>query len=114
MPTTPGTSKDSGQFTRPAALQAPWCLFLDFDGTLPDIVPTPHAVNVDPALLNLLRRLERRCSSGTTSPTSTDLPRGSASTGLQSPSAPAFPVKADWPGNSDDGETRDGAPQWLT
>ena len=61
MMDTPSTSSDSGQFTRPAPPQAPWCLFLDIDGTLLDIAPTPDAVNVDAALLDLLRRLERAC-----------------------------------------------------
>jgi trehalose 6-phosphate phosphatase len=39
----------------------PWCLFLDIDGTLLDIAPTPDAVKVDTELLNLLRRLGRAC-----------------------------------------------------
>ena len=32
-----------------------WCLFLDVDGTLLDIAPTPDAVRVDPSLPGLLR-----------------------------------------------------------
>ena len=36
-----------------------FCLFLDVDGTLLDIAPTPEAVRVDPALVNLLRQLDR-------------------------------------------------------
>jgi trehalose 6-phosphate phosphatase len=61
MTTPPSTSGDSGQGTLPASPEAPWCLFLDIDGTLLDIAPTPDAVKVDPALLNLLRRLGRAC-----------------------------------------------------
>ncbi|MET0657828.1 MAG: trehalose-phosphatase, partial [Steroidobacteraceae bacterium] len=61
MTSPPITSSDSGLDTRPALPQAPWCLFLDIDGTLLDIAPTPDSVNVDQALLNLLRRLERAC-----------------------------------------------------
>ena len=34
-----------------------WCLFLDVDGTLLELAPTPGAVVVDPALLGLLQRL---------------------------------------------------------
>lgn len=39
------------------AHSAPWCLFLDVDGTLIDIAPTPDAVVVDPALPVLLQRV---------------------------------------------------------
>lgn len=36
-----------------------WALFLDVDGTLVPIAPTPEAVRVDPALLASLERLQR-------------------------------------------------------
>jgi trehalose 6-phosphate phosphatase len=39
----------------------PYCLFLDVDGTLLDIAPTPGEVHVDPDLIELLRQLERVC-----------------------------------------------------
>jgi len=35
----------------------PWCLFLDVDGTLLELASTPHAVIVEPALLELMTRL---------------------------------------------------------
>lgn len=37
-----------------------WAYFLDFDGTLVDIAPTPDAVRVAPALLDLLAALHMR------------------------------------------------------
>jgi trehalose 6-phosphate phosphatase len=37
------------------------CLFLDVDGTLLEIAPTPDAVTVDEALRELLRGLDRAC-----------------------------------------------------
>jgi trehalose 6-phosphate phosphatase len=46
---------------RPEIPGPPWCLFLDVDGTLLEIAPTPDSVRVDPALIDLLRRLERAC-----------------------------------------------------
>jgi trehalose 6-phosphate phosphatase len=61
MTQTPSASNDSGLFAHPAPPRAPWCLFLDIDGTLLDIAPTPDAVIVDAPLLGLLRRLERAC-----------------------------------------------------
>lgn len=45
----------------PGIPAAPWCLFLDIDGTLLDFAPTPEAVQVDSALVDLLRRLDRAC-----------------------------------------------------
>ena len=37
------------------------CLFLDIDGTLLDLAPTPGAVRVDEPLRGLLRSIEREC-----------------------------------------------------
>lgn len=39
------------------APQTHWCLFLDVDGTLLEIAPTPDAVRVEEALKQLLRRV---------------------------------------------------------
>ena len=50
-----------GESGHPAPPHAPWCLFLDIDGTLLDIAPTPDAVSVDTSLLDLLWRLECAC-----------------------------------------------------
>lgn len=43
-----------------AAAPAAWALFLDFDGTLVDLAPTPDAIEVPPELPGLLRELARR------------------------------------------------------
>jgi trehalose 6-phosphate phosphatase len=42
--------------------QEDWALFLDFDGTLVDIVERPDAVIVDPAIPEILTNLENRLS----------------------------------------------------
>src|SRR5687768_6338536 len=42
-----------------SAAAPPFCLFLDVDGTLLDIAPTPDSVCVDAALVDLLRELHR-------------------------------------------------------
>jgi trehalose 6-phosphate phosphatase len=44
---------------RPPAPRRDWALFLDFDGTLTELAPSPDAVSVDPALPHVLAQLER-------------------------------------------------------
>jgi trehalose 6-phosphate phosphatase len=61
MTNTPATLADSTRHAPPAPPSGAWCLFLDIDGTLLDIAPTPDTVVVDPSLLDLLRRLDRAC-----------------------------------------------------
>ena len=41
----------------PPVPTGPWCLFLDVDGTLLELAPSPRAVVVEPTLLDLLRDL---------------------------------------------------------
>lgn len=52
----------SGHMTPPPipALEAQWALFLDVDGTLLDIAPTPDAVKIPEGLVDLLNKLHRR------------------------------------------------------
>jgi trehalose 6-phosphate phosphatase len=38
----------------------PWCLFLDVDGTLLELAPTPDGVRVEPTLRDLLSRVNRK------------------------------------------------------
>ena len=48
-------------FRAPPLPAARCCLFLDIDGTLLDIAPTPNQVVVDPALRELLSHLDHSC-----------------------------------------------------
>jgi trehalose 6-phosphate phosphatase len=56
---TPETQTPDRLHRIAAPLQLPWCLFLDVDGTLLDISPTPDAVRVDATLLELMITAER-------------------------------------------------------
>jgi trehalose 6-phosphate phosphatase len=55
------TTTESSVPTAPPDTTPLFCLFLDVDGTLLDIAPTPGEVHVDPELVELLRQLERAC-----------------------------------------------------
>jgi trehalose 6-phosphate phosphatase len=45
---------------QPPDLRSDWALFLDFDGTLLDLAPTPTSVVVPDGLVDVLRRLQDR------------------------------------------------------
>jgi trehalose 6-phosphate phosphatase len=47
--------------TPPLPVARNCCLFLDIDGTILDLAPTPDAVKVDDAMRRLLRELEEAC-----------------------------------------------------
>lgn len=54
---------DTGDFTPPPRLDcAKVAIFLDFDGTLVDIAPTPDAVKVPADIGDMLTRLEAACN----------------------------------------------------
>jgi trehalose 6-phosphate phosphatase len=45
---------------QPPAIGSDWALFLDLDGTLLDLAPTPTSVEVPPGLIDVLHRLSAR------------------------------------------------------
>ncbi len=53
------TRKPTTEGPAPPVPASPWCLFLDVDGTLLELAPTPRSVVVEPGLLELLDELAR-------------------------------------------------------
>ena len=59
MPSDHHFSSAPHRRTKPPPAESSWAFFLDFDGTLVDIAPTPSAIRVDPGLVPILTDAQR-------------------------------------------------------